>query len=290
MSKRIFFSLLILMLCYQTLSQSYEEILKDSTKCYANENINTCTNVKLSLDNLQCCKVSTTTYTSYYYSYDNPYTISICSIQVAPIKIVQEELEKETTKALYKETWGYVTNSFAYGASNSKVEMVYSCEDGTATMRFGFDTYTNEEIEILQSDNHCLSYFYGINEFTSKEDCFNSVLLPSSKNVGLSCGYFEFNIKYTDGTSENIKSCSIFNKDVITSSHLDDKSKENFETFVQTNKDDDKTVLSYVVALSDDQGNSAVYDSLTQSINPENSEKKITLVKYLLFISLLLIL
>lgn len=198
-------------------------------------------------------------------------------------------MERETTKALYKEIWGYVTNNMI---QSSKIEMTYFCKDGTASTRFGFDTYTDEEIKILKSKNHCMSYFYGYNTFASKEECFNSEILPSSKKVGLSCGYYEFNIKFSDGTSKNIKSCNIFNKDVITNGHLDDKSKESFESFVNSNTDNDKIALSYVVEFSDDKGNSIVYDSLTQSINKNsnNSQKMISLVNYLLFISLLLIL
>ena len=235
----------------------------------------------------QCCKASITTYLPTSYS---PTTITACSIQMTPIKIYKEEMERESTKALYKETWGYVVNNMVTGASSTKIETIYNCKDGTATMRFGFDTYTEEEIEILQRDEHCLGYFYGLNEFTTKEDFFNSVILPSSKKVRLSCGYFEFDIKFSDGTSKNLKSCNIFNKDIITNSHLDDKSKESFESFVNNNKDGDKIVLSYAVAFSDDKGNSVVYDSLTQSIISNNSEKMISLVKYLLLISLLLIL
>ena len=146
-------------------------------------------------------------------------------------------------------------------------------------------------MDILLSENHCMNYFYGFNDFTTKEECFNAVILPSSEEVGLSCGYFEFNIKYSDGTSESIKTCNIFNKDILSNNYLDDKSKESYKNFVSTNSEDNKVVVSYVVAFSDDKGNKIVYDSLTDSINPNtNSGKNISLVKYSLIIALLLIL
>ena len=285
MNQRILYYLLIIILLNQTLAQAYDEIIKDSTSCTSHQDRNTCSSVKLSSGIYQCCRVDTTTFIY------GEHSASMCSIQIKPIKILQEELEKETTKALYKEMWGYIF--YSHGPSTisiMKALLNYDCIDGKATVKFGFDTYTNEEIKILQSENHCMSYFYGFNEFTSKEECFNSVLLPSSEKLGLTCGYFEFNIKYSDGTSENIKSCNIFNKDVITSARLDDKSKESFESFVHSNQDDGKIVLSYQVAFSDDEGNNVVYDSLTQRINLKNSQKIISTVKYLIFISLLLIL
>lgn len=289
MKKQFLYYFLYIIFCHQILSQINEEIMEDAQLCYANKDINTCASVKLNSEIYQCCKVSTKTY---YNSYNGPssITINFCSIQVDPIKTFNEEMERESTKALYKEIWGYVVNNVVTSAENSKTEMTYDCKDGTGTFKFGFDTYTDEEIEILQSENHCLSYFYGLNNFTSKEECFNSELLPSSKKVGLSCGYFEFNIKYSDDTSQTIKSCNVFNKDIITNNHLDDKSKESFESFVNTNKNNEKTVISFVVAFSDDKGNSVVYDSLTQSIKKNSSKKIIFTIKYLLYLSLLLIL
>ena len=104
--------------------------------------------------------------------------------------------------------------------TSDKIETIYKYKDGNATMRYGFDTYTEEEKNILKSDDHCLGYFYDFNEFTSKEDCFDSVILPSSKKAGLSVDILNLIL---DGTSKNIKSCYIFNKDVITNDYLNDK-------------------------------------------------------------------
>lgn len=290
MKKQFIFDFLFIILCHQILSQIDEQIKEDAQKCRDNEDINTCTNVKLKSGIYQCCKATYTSYSNYYYSSSSSNTLNLCLVQIDTIKTFNEEMERKSTKALYKEIWGYVVYSVVKPDVDSKIEMIYNCKDGTWAFRFGFDTYTDEEIEILQSENHCMSYFYGLNEFTSKEECFNSEILPSSKKAGLSCGYFEFNIKYSDGTSQTIKSCNIFNKDIITNNHLDDKSKENFESFVNTNKNNEKTVVSFVVALSDDKENSVVYDSLTQSIKTNNSEKMICLIKYLLYLFLLIIL
>ena len=75
--------------------------------------------------------------------------------------------------------------------------MTYDCPDGKVTTKFGYDTYTEEEIDILQSDEHCLDYLYNYRTFSSKQECYDSLLLPSSINLGLTCGYYKYSIKYS---------------------------------------------------------------------------------------------
>ena len=284
--KRIFsFLLIYVMLFSQILNKKYEDIIDDTIKCTSHLETNTCPSVELSLNLLQCCKVAITIYNG-----EQIYTNIMCSVAVNPIKTFQEELEKATTKALLKEMWGYsLYNPNSAVPSSLKTITDYSCKDGSFSLKYGFDTYTDDEIEIFKGRNHCLSYFYGFNEFSSKEKCYNALILPSSEKVGLSCGYFEFTIKFTDNTSVSIKTCDIFNKDVITNGHLDDKTKESFQNFVTANSQEGKIALNYVVSFSDNKGNNVVYDSLTQNIITD-SGNSISLIRPILFISLLLLL
>ncbi len=284
--KRIFsFLLIYVMLFSQILNKKYEDIIDDTIKCTSHLNTDTCPSVELSLNLLQCCKVEMTV----YIGEEIISTSTMCSVAINPIKTYQEELEKDTTKALFKEMWGYsLYNPNSGIPSSMKTLTDYTCKDGSFSLKFGFDTYTDDEIEILKGGNHCLSYFYGFNQFTSKEKCYNALILPSSEKSGLSCGYFEFTIKFTDGTSVSIKTCDIFNKDVITNGHLDDKTKESFQNFVNANSQEGKIALSYVVSFSDNKGNNVVYDSLTQSIKTD-SGNNISLIRSILFITLLLL-
>ena len=149
----------------------------------------------------------------------------------------------------------------------------YECIDGNFIFNYGYDIFTDEEITLLKSDNHCLRYNYNQDIFTSKEDCYNSVLLQSSKDEGLSCGYFEYNLKYSDGSSETIKSCGIFNKELINYNQLDQKTKETVKNFVTDNTETGKTITSYEVNLSDNDGNSLVYNSLSETVSNENSKE-----------------
>ena len=142
---------LLFLLVSQIIAQNYENLQQDITPCTSHKDKTTCTNVELSSGIYQCCLVATTAYTNY-----GAFSTSLCSIQVTPIKTFKEVMEMESTKALYKEIWGYVSNVVVPGASEGKTELEYTCRDGTASMRFGFDTYTSEELEVLNDDNHSL--------------------------------------------------------------------------------------------------------------------------------------
>ena len=278
---RIIYYLVLISLLSEIFPQSMEEIRKDTSLCTSNTNTNTCSDVKLSSGVYQCCKVTTTTFYS---------SLTLCSIQVTPISTFKKLMEDKSTKALYKEISGYVL--YGYLNLNSvnqeyyRVKMNYECKDGTAQYLFGYDTFTNDEIKVFQGENHCMKYFYYNELFTSKDDCFNSEITQASKNSGLSCGYIEYNIKYSDGTSDNFKSCNLFSKALIDYGKTDDKTKENFQSFVETNKDGDKIVISYTVDFSDQSGNQVVYDSLSQtiSVNGHNGSVILSISKYLILI------
>jgi hypothetical protein len=294
----VLYYLLIISFFTQIFSQNYDALLEDTITCMGNENTNNCTSVKLSSGVYQCCKLKTTTYSSDY---------SLCSVQVTPISTFKNYLELKSTKALFKEIFGYViyntsytynydyssntyTYNYDYYSNYLKIKMDYICKDGNATLKFGYDTYTNSEISVLQSSNHCLRYIYYDKLFTSKQDCFNSVLTQNAKDAGLSCGYFEFHLKYSDGLTDTIQICNIFNNDLISYGQLDDKTKESFESIVSTNKNSSKTVVSYNVEFSDKNGNTLVYDSTSQKVTSSTSNSKMNSIsKYLmLFIVLLL--
>ena len=265
-NQRIISYLVLFSLFCQIIPQNYQAITNDISLCLANNDENTCSNVKLSSGVYQCCKVTTI---NYYTS------LSFCSVQVTPISLFKQMMEDKSTKAYYKEISGYVIYGLANSANQEylKNKMEYQCKDGTATYLFAYDTYTNDEINLFKSGNHCMKYFYYNSLLNSKDDCFNSEITQASKNSGLSCGYYEYNIKYSDGTSESFKSCNVFNKAMIDYGKLDDKTKENFETFVSSNQNGDKIVLSYSVVFSDSSGSKFAYDSISQKITVNGNDE-----------------
>jgi len=282
-NNRLLYFVLIILLFSQIISQNYEEILNDAFLCMEGE-YGYCSNVKLNSGVYQCCNVVTTSY-----GYEYPF----CSVQMTPISLYKEQMENEITKALFKEMFGYskyeINNSVNSEYLKTKIE--YNCKDGNLTILYGYDTYTDDEIKVFQSGNHCLKYIYEQNFSTTQENCFNSVLTQNAKDAGLTCGFFEFNIKYTDNTVDNIKTCNIFNKDVANYGNIDEKTKESFTTIVNSNNEQ-KVVLSYTVEFSDESGYTLVYDSTTEKVSStdsDNSEFTIKFSKYILFLIILLL-
>jgi len=281
-------SIIIIMLLIQIFSQNLDinALSEDNKLCMQHTDKTSCSSVQLKSGYYQCCKLS---------SYFAGFSDSICSPQITPISEFKRIMEMASTKAIYKESFGIVKYRIEYGQGvdpdSIKFTMTYDCVDGKVTTKFGYDTYTEEEIDIFQSDEHCLDYTLGYRSFSSKQECYNSLLLPSSTKVGLTCGYYKYSIKYSDGSNYEIESCGIFNKDLLGQKSLDEKSKESFKSFVNTNKENGKIVLSYEVSLSNKEGQYLVYDSavdgITSSSNSNSSGNLI--LNYFLYILLSLL-
>ena len=279
--------LIIIILFIQISSQDLDldELIKDSNLCTQHKDTTSCSSVQLHSGYYQCCKTNITV---------AGMSISSCGPQMTPISEYTRVMEMPSIKAIYKESFGiakYHNDNEVINPNNIKMTTTYECPDGQVTTKFGYDTYTDEEIDILQSDEHCLDYMFNYREFSSKQECYDSLLLPSSISAGLSCGYFKYTIKYSDSSTYEIESCGIFNKDLLGQKSLDDQSKNGFKSFVKSNKEGGKVVLSYEVSLSNKEGQYLVYDSSVDRItssSPSNSSGNLTL-NYLLYILLSLL-
>ena len=92
--------------------------------------------------------------------------------------------------------------------------------------------YTQREIKILQSDNHCLSYFtpylYHIGSTRrdiNREICYRAKLLSSTRNQGLSCGYMEINIQEGKGITETRTTCYLYDQNITITKKLDEATR-----------------------------------------------------------------
>lgn len=249
-NKRFLYYVLIILLFNQIISQNYEEIEKDKELCSGSAYNNNCTSIKLNSGVFQCCNYKVFAFYS-------------CQTQMTPISSYKKQIENKDTKALLKEIYGYeIYNENSQSIENYQLKYEYNCKDGNVTLLFGNDTYTDDEIKVLKSENHCLKYFNNISISVSKEDCFNSVLTQNAKDEGLSCGLIEFTVKYRDDTLENIKSCFIFNKNARNYETIDDITKFLFSEVVEK-----KTYTNYTAELTDESGNKLVYDSKTEKLS-----------------------
>ena len=120
-------------------------------------------------------------------------------------------------------------------------------------------------------------------------------MLQTSKDAGLKCGYGEFNIKFQSGKSEIYKTCYFFNLDSINTKSFDDRTIGSFEEFSSIIAGTEgENLLSYTIALSDDNGNRLSYDSLTRQVTTPSSKSSSEGIKdyknkFLLFLLILIL-
>ena len=130
--------------------------------------------------------------------------------------------------------------------------------------------YTKEDIAILESDNHCLSYFAPILMHTSsnrrsvtKETCNNALLLSSTKQKGISCGYMEIDIQESHNIVETRKTCFLYDPNVKNNKVLDEATRLNLNALSKKTTDDS---INYSFKIYPANGNGYSYDSKTGSV------------------------
>ena len=136
--------------------------------------------------------------------------------------------------------------------------------------------YTKEDIAILESDNHCLSYFAPILMHTSsnrrsvtKETCNNALLLSSTKQKGISCGYMEIDIQESHNIVETRKTCFLYDPNVKNNKVLDEATRLNLNALSKKATDDS---INYSFKIYPANGNGYCYDSKTGSIQDATYE------------------
>ena len=106
----------------------------------------------------------------------------------------------------------------------------------------------------------------------SSDECFNADLLQSSKDAGISCGYYEFKLNYIGGTSETLTTCYLVNPNFYNNGEFDSQTKSEIESFIRYyTSQNGKVSQNYVAQFSDSEGNTYVYDSVTGKIESSNS-------------------
>lgn len=263
--------------------------MQEMNKCMdaGRENINQCTSTTFDND-YQCCVMETVFGTG-------GRDVSCVALN-GPIDLLKTIYDKKY-KALIKDLFGFYKyglyyinddGSKYYFASILSFTQTYNCKDGTHTMSFGNDNYTENERKILESDTHCLKYFYRhlyeenfqydeekekyFLRPVSNNECFNAALLQSSKDEGISCGYYEFKLKYVDGTTDTLTTCYYYNENFYKNGEFDEQTKKEFETLInQYSSENGKTSKSYITQFSDSEGNTYVFDSSTGKMESTNS-------------------
>jgi hypothetical protein len=261
-----------------------------------------CLSVSLGSQYYQCCVLTLTT----------PSNISeVCTLS-SPVEEMEKELASGRAKASMKELYGYTKYDMLSYDPNSelfeelKVIYNYKCKDGELSFRYGYDTYTEEEIKILRSEKHCLvysnsyiTYYDYLDRMPSKEDCFNADLLQSTKDTGISCGFIEIHLNFQSGKKLNFNTCNLFNPEMAETRKLDKESNNLYQSIVQKiSNDQGEILIDYKIELSDSNGKKMNYNSLTGQIEDsivssaeekESNSQIVKISKYLLLLFIIVL-
>ena len=300
-------------------TENYEDYIKnlpgmqEMYKCLdaGKIKIDQCTSVTFDND-YQCCVLETFFELDGDPTFHNDDKISCIALN-GSIDLLKKIYEEKKYKALQKELYGFLKYGLYiyedngekyYIAPNLSHNQTYKCKDGSYKISFGYDTYTENEKKVLESDNHCLKYFYRhmyeenfeydeekdkyYLKQVSNNDCFNANLLQSSKDDGISCGYYEFKLNYVDGTTDTLTTCYFYNENFYKNGEFDEQTKIEFETLInQYSSENGKVSKSYITQFSDSEGNTYVFDSSTGKIESSNgSFYKLNFMILILFLIL----
>ena len=138
------------------------------------------------------------------------------------------------------------------------------------------EDYTEDEIKILESENHCLSYFNPIllhissnRRSVTRETCYKASLLPSTRREGLSCGYLEIDIQEEHSIVEKRQTCFLYDPKVASSRTLDEATRLNFNGLSKKAENDN---INYQFTIFGYNGTGYSYDSKTRVVTEKEDD------------------
>ena len=237
----------------------------DYERCSSAESTQ-CKSVSIS-NNMECCQVFTDFQSAYIP--DN----YICSIYPTTTKVTQKIIEQ--IEGMYRETYGFTCamNEVWY---STPFKQSFDCPSQKFTINYDVGTYTDEDKEILKSENNCIRLNYeglydlGLIESgtfnlqykeITKEDCANAVMLPSSQNFA-TCAFASYDFQLEDGSTKHVNTCLYIAKSTFDTNTLDQNSEQSFSSYSDING---VRITSYKIEIIDKNGKSLSYDSKTKS-------------------------
>ena len=203
---------------------------------------------------------------------------------------IQETCEMKTTKQeqnlivgssriINKELGGIAIYNEKYGGTvgstieERKLEIQRTITITCKTWDFSVDIidgiYTNKEIKLLSSDQHCLSYFnpYLIHTSTNRREvnrdiCYGAALLKSTRDEGINCGYMEIEIIEPEA-KETRQTCFLFDPKVLNNKVLDEATRLNLNAMSKKNENNN---IKYNFVIYGPQGKGYKYDSETRIV------------------------
>ena len=103
----------------------------------------------------------------------------------------------------------------------------------------------------------------------TKETCNNALLLSSTKQKGISCGYMEIDIQESHNIVETRKTCFLYDPNVKNNKVLDEATRLNLNALSKKATDDS---INYSFKIYPANGNGYSYDSKTGSVQDATYE------------------
>ena len=237
--------------------------------------------------------------------------IGINEVDTCEVKTTEEEQQRivGSSHVINKELGGLQIYNSKYGGVAGSTEeerknlirrtITINCATWDFTVNVIDDhEYTTEDIAIIQSDNHCLSYFTPIlmhissnRRSVSRSTCNNALLLSSTKEQGISCGYMEIDIQESHNIVEKRKTCFLYDPNVKNNKVLDEATRLNLNALSKKAEDNS---INYSFKIYPADGNGYSYDSKTGTVQDatykESKGNLISINIYCIFLIILLFL
>lgn len=226
----------------------------------------TCLDVKLTGGRL-CCEIFEENADNIQESCEMKTTKQDQMLIVGSSKIINKELGG---LAIYNEKYG---GTYGNTIEERKFEIQrtikITCDEWDFSVNIIDGEYSEDEIKILKSENHCLSYFNPYLKHTlsnrrkvTRDICYKASLLPSTKESGISCGYMEIDIDEPNAKEKRI-TCFLFDPKVVSNKTLDESTRLNLNAMTKKNENDD---INYSFTIFSSNGNGYTYSSKTRKV------------------------
>lgn len=228
---------------------------------------NSCQNIKLSPGYL-CCEIYEENGGSAQETCEMKTTYEDQMLIVGSSKIINKELGG---LAIYNEKYGG-TSGANYTERLLEVQRIIkiTCATWSFSVNIIDGDYTDDEINILKSDKHCLSYYNPYLKHTIKNrrgvtrnTCHRASLLPSTIESGISCGYMEIDIEEPNGKKEKRVTCFLYDPKVVSSKTLDEATRLNLNAMTKKNENDN---INYNFTIYGPDRNGYTYSSKDRKV------------------------
>ena len=261
----------------------------DTNKCIE-ANKDQCTSISINSKGYECCRQTQEVYNQTYLGIEIKQQISIDQCALYYTQFVSQSMMK-FMEVLTIEMMGIE------GRSNYTMRSRFNITCNSASLYYdiGNYNYTPKDLQILNSPNHCLYYYYnsiGRKGFSqnktsiTKNVCFNAESLDITKKENIYCSYYEYTITFDDKSKTEVKTCNFVSSEnfKIGKVYYEESVDEVIES--QKNKTG-KNVTNYEVKVSNKNGETIRYNLNEDTAN--NFFYSVNFSKILLFGLFLLI-